>query len=742
MATTTISQLPSGSVPLSGSELLEMVQPSGGLGTPTSFKVSGQKIADLGQAYTDTAIQAASASIVQTGVTIASEWRFSSATDATDPGNGKFKLNNATQNLSTAMYVDDLNRQGVDMGLLISRLNTGDIIYIQERDDSSKALLFEVSASATDNVGWWTIPLQNGQGSGESIINNKNCAFIFQYSGAPVVHSGLTGLSADDHTQYMPTDASRAFSNPVSGATPTKDAHLTTKLYTDTQSQLASANALTQANLYTDTQSQLASANALVQANLYTDTQSQLASANALTQANLYTDTQSQLASANALTQANTYSESASANALVQANKYADALPTSAADAFQLTTGLSAPNWKEGLLSWDDGDHTLRLFNDVSAMAIQVGQETILPVRNETGATIPDGTPVYLSGVTISQGKPRLLIGLAKSDNSLTLINPSVATHSIANNTDGYCTQYGFVRDIDTSGFIAGVPFGLPMNSHATSGALFVNPALLSDKTQVIVYTLPLTGVTDSTDDLTGSLRTEAAGATTTVAADWAVSNQHAFILVNSITGSGTITISGASLSESTAVPVSPDFEEIPGVSATGYYQTSKKWWEVTDIVIPGGISAINFDYGVVGYPDLGNRDFVILGYRCEAFAAGVSPDFRLIIEKIQDDGNKKMSVVIVEDIGVDSGAAGNQIVDHIRTGADERSYDPAVSSIWDNDTQIVFKQLDFNTYFSSNENRFNAEDNDEGYLIRIEGEGGGISNVDFIIIHLYFQII
>jgi hypothetical protein len=728
MATTTISQLPSGSVPLSGSELLEMVQPSGGLGTPTSFKVSGQKIADLGQAYTDTAIQAASASIVQTGVTIASEWRFSSATDATDPGNGKFKLNNATQNLSTAMYVDDLNRQGVDMGLLISRLNTGDIIYIQERDDSSKALLFEVSASATDNVGWWTIPLQNGQGSGESIINNKNCAFIFQYSGAPVVHSGLTGLSADDHTQYMPTDASRAFSNPVSGATPTKDAHLTTKLYTDTQSQLASANALTQANLYTDTQSQLASANAL--------------------------------------TQANTYSESASANALVQANKYADALPTSAADAFQLTTGLSAPNWKEGLLSWDDGDHTLRLFNDVSAMAIQVGQETILPVRNETGATIPDGTPVYLSGVTISQGKPRLLIGLAKSDNSLTLINPSVATHSIANNTDGYCTQYGFVRDIDTSGFIAGVPLyvspvsagqltqtlplspnrqaiiGLPMNSHATSGALFVNPALLSDKTQVIVYTLPLTGVTDSTVDLTGSLRTEAAGATTTVAADWAVSNQHAFILVNSITGSGTITISGASLSESTAVPVSPDFEEIPGVSATGYYQTSKKWWEVTDIVIPGGISAINFDYGVVGYPDLGNRDFVILGYRCEAFAAGVSPDFRLIIEKIQDDGNKKMSVVIVEDIGVDSGAAGNQIVDHIRTGADERSYDPAVSSIWDNDTQIVFKQLDFNTYFSSNENRFNAEDNDEGYLIRIEGEGGGISNVDFIIIHLYFQII
>ena len=158
--------------------------------------------------------------------------------------------------------------------------------------------------------------------------------------------------------------------------------------------------------------------------------------------------------------------------------------------------------------------------------------------------------------------------------------------------------------------------------------------------------------------------------------------------------------------------------------------------------MIPGGISAINYNYGVVGYPDLGNRDFAILGYRCEAFASGVNPDFRLIIQKVQDDGSKQMSIVILEDIGVDADAAGNQIVDHVRTGGDDRSYDPAVTDIWDNNTQLVFKQLDFNQYFSGGENTFLAENNDEGYIIRIEGEGGGISNVDFIIIHLYFQII
>jgi len=615
-------------------------------GTPTLDEHIGNK------GYTDTLVAETSGAIIQSGITIASEWRFSTETSAVDPGNARFRLNNATQNLSTALYVDDVNRQGLDMGLLISRLNEGDIIFIQERDDSDRALLFEVSASASDNTGWWTIPIQNGEGTGTPLLNNANCAFIFQYSGAPIVHSGLDGLTspADDHTQYAHTDSRRAFTN------------------------VTSASAIHFNNTAT-------------------------------------------------------------------------------------------PAYDEGVVSWDSGDHTLKIFNDVSAMAIQVGQETVLPIRNETGSQIDDGTVLYLSGVTVSQGSPRLLVGLAKADDSLTLINPCVATHDIPASADGYATQYGFVRDIDTSGFIAGVPLfvspvsagqmvqsaplspyrqaivGLPMNSDATSGALFVNPALIADKTQVIVYTLPIAGVTDTEVELTGSIRTVSSGETTTVTADWAVSNQHAFLLVNSITGSGTVTISGASLSESTAVPVQPDSETLT-VATTGYYQTSKKWWEVTDIVIPAGISAINYDYGVVGYPDLGNRDFVILGYRCEAYAAGVSPDFRLRILKVQDDGSKKMSIVPVEDIGVDANAAVNHIVDHIRTGGDDRSFDPDVGSIWLNDTQLVFKQLDFNNYFSGNENRFESESKDEGYVIRIEGEGGGISNVDFIIIHLYFQIL
>ncbi len=46
-------------------------------------------------------------------------------------------------------------------------------------------------------------------------------------------HGGLTGLSDDDHTQYILVDGTRAFTGVVSGITPTLAAHLATKGYVD-----------------------------------------------------------------------------------------------------------------------------------------------------------------------------------------------------------------------------------------------------------------------------------------------------------------------------------------------------------------------------------------------------------------------------------------------------------------------------------------------------------------------------
>lgn len=53
-------------------------------------------------------------------------------------------------------------------------------------------------------------------------------------SGGVTAHSALTGLSADDHTQYSLVDGTRAFTGVVSGITPTTAANLATKGYVDT----------------------------------------------------------------------------------------------------------------------------------------------------------------------------------------------------------------------------------------------------------------------------------------------------------------------------------------------------------------------------------------------------------------------------------------------------------------------------------------------------------------------------
>ena len=52
-------------------------------------------------------------------------------------------------------------------------------------------------------------------------------------TNTPIDHSALSNLSADDHTQYILADGTRDFTGTVNGVTPTANAHLATKAYVD-----------------------------------------------------------------------------------------------------------------------------------------------------------------------------------------------------------------------------------------------------------------------------------------------------------------------------------------------------------------------------------------------------------------------------------------------------------------------------------------------------------------------------
>jgi len=98
-----------------------------------------------------------------------------------------------------------------------------------------------------------------------------------------------------------------------------------------------------------------------------------------------------------------------------------------------------------GELSWNDTEKTLDLVTGSDNVTLQLGQEVVMYVRNTTGSQISDGEVVMVDG---SQGnKPT--ITLAQAD---TVANArktiGVATQPIPNNSDGFITLIGKVRDL------------------------------------------------------------------------------------------------------------------------------------------------------------------------------------------------------------------------------------------------------------------------------------------------------
>ena len=84
---------------------------------------------------------------------------------------------------------------------------------------------------------------------------------------------------------------------------------------------------------------------------------------------------------------------------------------------------------------------------------LNIGQETFLYVKNETGAAISNGEAVYISG-TSTAGHP--LITKARANTSTTGKSFGLATMDIPNNANGWVTRYGLVRDVNTGGMTEG----------------------------------------------------------------------------------------------------------------------------------------------------------------------------------------------------------------------------------------------------------------------------------------------
>ena len=107
----------------------------------------------------------------------------------------------------------------------------------------------------------------------------------------------------------------------------------------------------------------------------------------------------------------------------------------------------------QGLTYWDSNNNCISTVLDVpNNVILQNGQEVLLRVKNSSGATLLNGTVVY---ITDANGD-NILVDKAVASNDSALSTIGMLTCDIPNNSSGWMTLIGKVNDLNTNAFEEG----------------------------------------------------------------------------------------------------------------------------------------------------------------------------------------------------------------------------------------------------------------------------------------------
>ena len=122
---------------------------------------------------------------------------------------------------------------------------------------------------------------------------------------------------------------------------------------------------------------------------------------------------------------------------------------------FKQYTALNKPNptYKEGLTFYDYSKKALSYYNDEPDTTINIGQELVTKVYNNSGTIITNGTVVRLDG-GVNFGIP--FIVRSQADTTSNANSLGIATHNIGIGETGYVTVWGTIGGVDTSAWNEG----------------------------------------------------------------------------------------------------------------------------------------------------------------------------------------------------------------------------------------------------------------------------------------------
>ena len=193
---------------------------------------------------------------------------------------------------------------------------------------------------------------------------------------------------------------------------------------------------------------------------------------------------------------------------------------------YETWTTTSAPTYSEGRIWFDSTNHTLAQYNDVTNNIVHLGEEVQLKVINNTGSTIPNGSPVYITGTSSGQTYPN--IALAKADTITTSNVIGLTNGAIANGAAGYVTTIGLLNPANTGSFSVGdvlylspysagqimntiPPTGYPVRLGIVAYANTPNGAIYITKTNVYALASNIVGTVAIANGGTGQTTANAA---------------------------------------------------------------------------------------------------------------------------------------------------------------------------------------------------------------------------------------
>lgn len=246
-----------------------------------------------------------------------------------------------------------------------------------------------------------------------------------------------------------------------------------------------------------------------------------------------------------------------------------------------------------GKLQWDDGNGTLQVGLKGGNVNLQIGQEIVARVYNDSGVALTDGQIVYISG---AQGN-RVAVKLAKADTDATSAGTlGMVTEPIAIGAEGFITVMGTVNKLDTSALTAGAIVYL---SPTTAGAYTTTKPTAPQHTVTLGYVERISATVGSIyvkvdngyelDELHNVLITSPTSGNTliydAVAGVWKNAGITAGTGISVTNGAGSITIANTGVtSVSGTAPISSSGGATPAISisqattSTNGYLSSTDW--------------------------------------------------------------------------------------------------------------------------------------------------------------------